>query len=80
MDPLSAGVSRTLRGIRTGDRKALFGGLALMLFGVWRNRKNRPREMVKKATVKPGETLVIRGTRLGDAGREPSPPPPLQTL
>ncbi len=79
MDPLTAGIDRTLRGLRTGDRKALFGGVTLLLFGVWRNRRNRPREVIKKTTVKPGEILVIRGTTLGEVRREQSPPP-VQTL
>lgn len=69
MDPLSAGVDRTLRALRTGDRRGLLGGVALLLFGVWRNRRNRPREVIKKTTVKPGEILVIRGTTLGEVRR-----------
>jgi len=80
VNPLSAGVNRTLRSLRTGDRRGLFWGVFLLLFGFWRNRRKRGREVLKKTTVKPGETLVIRGTTLGDAGQGPSPPPPVQTL
>ena len=80
MTLLSSGINRTLRGLRTGDRKALLGGLAMLVFGLWRSRRNRPSKVISKTTVKPGETLVIRGTRFGEMGRDPSPPPPVQTL
>lgn len=80
MDPLSAGIDRTLRGLRTGDRNALFGGLGLLMFVVWRKRRQRPRDVITRETVRPGETLVIRGTRLGAVGRKNSPLPPVQTL
>lgn len=80
MVPYSAGINRTLRALRTGDRRGLAWGLALLLWTFWRSRRNRAPQRIARTSVKPGETLVIRGNRLGDVGREPSPPPPVQTL
>ncbi|MGH8926556.1 MAG: hypothetical protein ACRDWA_18320 [Acidimicrobiia bacterium] len=54
-----------MRGLRTGDRNSLLSGAALLAFALWRrSRKKKPtRELLVRKTIKPGETLVIRGAR-----------------
>lgn len=65
MDPFTSGFNRALRGLRTGDRNSLLSGAALLAFALWqRNRKKQPtRELLVRKSIRPGETLVIRGAR-----------------
>lgn len=65
MDPFSSGFNRALRGLRTGDRNSVLSGAALLALALWqRNRKKKPtRELLVRKTIRPGETLVIRGAR-----------------
>jgi hypothetical protein len=62
MNPLTDGAIRSFRGLRTGDKKSLFSGVALLIYGLWMRNRGR-RELIYRKTFKPGEAVLIRATR-----------------
>jgi hypothetical protein len=62
-----------MRGLRTGDRNSLLTGVALLAFALWqRNRQKKPtRELLLRKSLRPGETLVIRGARANARSLDP---------
>lgn len=66
MNPISDGVTRALRGVRTGDQRSLYAGAALIAFGLWRrSRDKETRKLIYRKTLRPGEALLIRESATG---------------
>lgn len=64
--PISNGLSRALRGLRTGDQRSLYAGVALIVFGLWRRgRAKETRKLIYRKTLRPGEALLIRPSSSG---------------
>jgi hypothetical protein len=57
-----------MRGLRTGDPRSIYAGVALLVFGLWRrNRERDGRKLIYRKVLKPGEAIVIRpGLAEGD--------------
>ena len=62
MKPLSEGVVRSLRGLRTGDSRSLYTGVFLLAYGLWKQNRDR-RELIHRRTLKPGDVMLIRARR-----------------
>ncbi len=58
VDPLRAGVARSLRGLRQRDRRELWLGLALLALRYLRRSRPRP-ELIHREVIKDTEILVI---------------------
>lgn len=66
MNPITDGVTRALRGVRTGDQRSLYAGAALIAFGLWRrSRDKETRKLIYRRTLRPGEALLIRPSAAG---------------
>lgn len=64
--PISSGVSRALRGLRTGDQRSLYVGVALIVFGMWRrSREKETRKLIYRKVLRPGQALLIRPSASG---------------
>lgn len=63
--PVAAGVAGFLRGLRTGDQRALLGGAAMAAFGWWRTQQPS-RELIYRREVPLGSTVVVRHGRKGE--------------
>jgi len=58
VNPLySKGVSRIFGALRRGDQRALFAGVAVLVWGFL--RRDKKETVLRSATLKPGESLVI---------------------
>lgn len=64
-DVAKQGRSRTLRGLRVGDRRELYLGLALSALSYLR-RSGPKRELIYKKTVPKGSAIVVHHKRRGD--------------
>jgi hypothetical protein len=65
MTQMRAGITKTFQGLRTGDQRTLFTGVALVIFSVWR-RGRGTRELVYRRVLREDEALMIKtGTRSG---------------
>ncbi len=64
-DPLWAGASRSLRGLRQANRQELVLGLLLVALGYLRRTRPR-RELIHREVLKDGKILVIHPKRPGD--------------
>lgn len=62
--PIATGTALALRGLRTGDQRALLGGAALAAFGWWRGQDGG-RELIYRREVPVGSTVVVRHGRKG---------------
>jgi len=56
------GITRTLRGLRTGDQRTLYTGVALVAYSVWRRRKGS-RTLVYRRVLRKDQALLIRAGR-----------------
>jgi hypothetical protein len=63
-DPRAEGVRRALRGVREGDHRELYIGLALYALAYLRNTAPR-KQLLYRKTVPEGSTLVVRHTKAG---------------
>ena len=64
MNPLTEGAARSLRGLRTGDTKSLYTGVLLLAYGMWKRKQGR-KELIHRQTLKPGDAMLIRASRVG---------------
>ena len=64
MNPLTEGAARSLRGLRTGETKSLYTGVLLLAYGMWKRSQGR-KELIHRQTLKPGDAMLIRATRVG---------------
>jgi hypothetical protein len=64
-DPASDGLRRTLSGLRRGDQRELYLGLALTALAYLR-RTQPKRELIYRKTVPTGSALVIHHKKQGD--------------
>lgn len=62
MTQLRAGISRTFQGLRTGDQRTLFTGVALVAYSVWR-RGRGTRKLVYRRILREDQALLIRAGR-----------------
>ncbi len=60
----TAGLDRTLRGLRSGDRRELFLGLGLAALSYAR-RTSPQKQLLYKKTVPEGSAIVIHHRRVG---------------
>ena len=65
MNPLTEGVTRSLRGLRTGDSRSLYTGVLLLAYGMWKRQRDR-KELIYRKTMAPGDAMLIRAGRKGD--------------
>lgn len=63
-DPRREGLRRSLRGLRTGDDRELYLGLALTALAYLRSTKPR-KQLIYRKTVSEGSALVIHHKRTG---------------
>jgi hypothetical protein len=56
------GISKTLQGLRTGDQRTLYTGVALVAYSVWR-RKKGSRKLVYRRVLRKDQALLIRAGR-----------------
>ncbi len=59
MNPLSAGLSRAFRGLRTGDPQLILLGAALLAYA-WLHSRPSGKELVYKRKLKTGEGVQVR--------------------
>ena len=64
MNPLAEGAARSLRGLRSGDTKSLYTGVLLLAYGMWKRNQGR-KELIHRQTLKPGDAMLIRASRVG---------------
>ena len=62
MNPISDGLVRGLRGVRTGDQRSLYTGALLVAYGLWKRNRGR-RDLVYQRTLNPGEALLVKASR-----------------
>lgn len=62
MTQLLAGITRTFKGLRTGDQRTLFTGAAMVAYSVWR-RGRGPRKLVYRRILAEDQALLIRAGR-----------------
>ena len=65
MNPVTEGVTRSLRGLRTGDSRSLYTGVLLLAYGMWKRQRDR-KELIYRKTMTPGDAVLIRAGRKGD--------------
>lgn len=58
-NPLTAGLTRTFRGLRTGDPQLILAGAALLAYA-WLRSRPSGKTLVYKKTLKEGEGVQIR--------------------
>ena len=63
-DPKRAGLRRSMRGLREGDDRELYLGLALTALAYLRSTKPR-KQLIYRKTVSEGSALVIHHKRTG---------------
>jgi hypothetical protein len=62
VNPVTDGVVRSFRGLRTGDKRSLYSGALLVAYGLWKRNRGR-RELIYSREFRPGETILIRTSR-----------------
>ena len=60
----AAGVERSFRGLRTGDQRELYAGLALLAL-TFLDRSSPKKELLYRGTVKPGSAVIIHHRKVG---------------
>ncbi len=61
----SLGLTRMLRGVRTGNQPALYTGAALALLGWLRSRPRGERELLTRKVVPLGSMVIVRHAQDG---------------
>jgi hypothetical protein len=64
-EPGAEGLTRSLRGLRTGDQRDMYVGLALVAVAYLR-RTAPKKKLIYRKTVREGSALVVRHTRKGE--------------
>jgi hypothetical protein len=62
MNPITDGLARGLRGVRTGDQRSLYTGALLLAYGLWKRKRGR-RELLYTRTLNPGEAIIVKASR-----------------
>jgi len=62
MNPLTQGLARGFRGVRTGDQRSLYTGALLLAYGLWKRNRGR-RDLLYRRTLKPGEAVLVTSSR-----------------
>ena len=62
MNPITDGLARGLRGVRTGDQRSLYTGALLLAYGLWKRNRGR-RELLYTRTLNPGEAIIVKASR-----------------
>ena len=62
MNPITEGLARGLRGVRTGDQRSLYTGALLLAYGLWRRNRGR-RDLLYTRTLNPGEAIMVKASR-----------------
>jgi hypothetical protein len=62
VNPLSEGLARGLRGVRTGDQRSLYTGAFLLAYGLWKRNRGK-RELIYQRKLSPGEAILVRTSR-----------------
>jgi hypothetical protein len=56
------GITRTFRGLRSGDQRTLYTGAAILAYSIWKRRKDS-RRLLYRRVLKKDEALLIRAGR-----------------
>lgn len=56
----SGGAARMLRGLREGDQRTLLLGAAMLGWNWWRSSRVPEKTLLRRMTLKPGQSMVIR--------------------
>ncbi|MDH5373302.1 MAG: hypothetical protein OEX97_10200 [Acidimicrobiia bacterium] len=59
MDPLTSGIVRTFRGLRTGDPQLILVG-ATLLAVAWLRSRPSGKEVIYRRTLKPGDGIEVK--------------------
>lgn len=62
MTPFTGGIDRTLRGLRTGDQRSLYLGVAMLVYSFWRRGKNN-RKLLYRRELRGGEAVMVRRSK-----------------
>lgn len=57
---VSRGAARLFRGLRTGEQTTVLTGAVIAAFGLWRKTLEPRRTLIRRETLKPGQSVVIR--------------------
>jgi hypothetical protein len=59
MNHMAKGITRTARGLRTGDQTLVYLGIGLVLWNLLRRSKSRPVRVYRR-DLKPGQAVTVR--------------------
>jgi hypothetical protein len=62
MNPITDGLARGFRGVRTGDQRSLYTGALLLAYGLWKRNRGR-RDLLYTRTLNPGEAIIVKASR-----------------
>ncbi len=62
MNPITDGLVRGFRGVRTGDQRSLYTGALLLAYGLWKRNRGR-RDLLYTRTLNPGEAVIVKASR-----------------
>ncbi|HUP15688.1 MAG TPA: hypothetical protein VM848_06535 [Acidimicrobiia bacterium] len=62
MNPITDGLARGFRGLRTGDQRSLYTGALLLAYGLWKRNRGR-RDLLYTRTLNPGEAILVKASR-----------------
>jgi hypothetical protein len=62
MNPITDGLARGFRGVRTGDQRSLYTGALLLAYGLWKRNRGR-RDLLYTRTLNPGEAILVKASR-----------------
>ena len=62
VNPLTEGLARGLRGVRTGDQRSLYTGAFLVAYGLWKRNRGK-RELLYQKKLGPGEAILVKASR-----------------
>ena len=62
MNPITDGLVRGFRGVRTGDQRSLYTGALLLAYGLWKRNRGR-RDLLYSRTLNPGEAVIVKASR-----------------
>ncbi len=60
----TVGVQRSFRGLRTGDQRELYTGLALLALAFF-DRSSPKKELLYRGTLKPGSAVIVHHRKVG---------------
>ena len=62
MNPITDGLARGFRGVRTGDQRSLYTGALWLAYGLWKRNRGR-RDLLYTRTLNPGEAIIVKASR-----------------